>query len=99
MSIVNYAPSSPYYNTPQSSYYTGFWNPPAVYWTDTDQFVTVAKKYTNRPDLLSYDLYGTSRLWWIFAMMNPNVIRDPIYDLQAGIELRIPSRTSVQVYL
>ena len=99
MAQANYSISSPYYNTPQNSYYLGFWQPPNIFASDSDNFIVLAKKYKNRPDLLSFDLYGTSRLWWVFAMLNPNTLQDPIFDMKPGIELRVPSLAGVQSYL
>jgi hypothetical protein len=47
--------------------------------------------YEFRPDLLAYDLYNDSRLWWVFAERNPNKLGyDPYFDLVAGIEIYIP---------
>jgi hypothetical protein len=99
MAQANYSISSPYYNTPQNSYYLGFWQPPNITASNTDNFIVLPKKYTNRPDLLSHDLYGTSKLWWVFTMLNPNVLKDPVFDMKAGIELRVPSLTGVQSFL
>lgn len=99
MPVVSYNRSSVYALTPQNNYSLGYWNPPDVRPTNTDSFLVLSQKYRHRPDLLSADLYGTPRLWWVFQMVNPNVLKDPIYDMQPGIELRIPSNTSIQGYL
>ena len=96
---TTYQQSSPYYATQQKSTYLGYWNPPAISPSVTDTVIQVAHRHQNRPDLLSYDLYGTTRLWWVFAMINPDQIRDPIYDLIAGIYIYAPSNTSVQAYI
>ena len=97
--VATYYPSSAYYLTPQNSYYLGFWRPPNIGENPTDEFLIVAPRYLHRPDLLSYDLYGSPRLWWVFALLNPDLIRDPIYDLVPGIELRIPAASNVQAFL
>ena len=52
--------------------------------------------YAYRPDLLAYDLYGTPRLWWVFAQRNPNEIEDPIYDFKPGTVIRIPKLSNLQ---
>ena len=96
---VNYLKSSPYYQTPQTSTYLDIWNPPALGSNITDGIIVISDKYTHRPDLLSQDLYGTPRLWWVFAMINPDVIKDPIYDLVSGLELRFPDKNQLQGYL
>lgn len=56
---------------------------------------TVEPQYTHRPDLLAYDLYGDKNLWWVFAQRNMDVIKDPIYDLEPGIEIFIPQGESL----
>jgi hypothetical protein len=43
-----------------------------------------------RPDLLAYDLYSDSRLWWVFAQRNSNRIKDPVFDFVAGTVIYIP---------
>ena len=99
MPLANYAKTSPYYNTPQNSYYLEFWNSPQISMNATDGIFVVTARYKNRPDLLSYDAYGTPKLWWIFAMVNPDLIRDPIYDMVVGLQLRIPTKDSLQGYV
>lgn len=97
--VATYTPSSPYYLTPQNSYYLGFWRPPGIFASATDEFISVAQRYLHRPDLLSSDLYGSPRLWWVFALLNPDILKDPIYDLVPGIQLRVPAAPSVQAFL
>lgn len=50
----------------------------------------VQPQYAYRPDLLAYDLYGTTKLWWVFAQRNMDVIKDPVYDLVPGVEIFLP---------
>jgi hypothetical protein len=50
----------------------------------------ITSQYEFRPDLLAYDLYNDSNLWWVFAVRNKNVIKDPIYDLYAGQTIYLP---------
>lgn len=59
--------------------------------SNDDRTIKLAKKYEHRPDLLSYDLYGTPEFWWIFCVRNPNLIRDVIWDFVAGIDITVPS--------
>jgi hypothetical protein len=44
----------------------------------------------HRPDLLANDLYQNSELWWVFAVRNPDVIKDPVYDFVPGQQIYIP---------
>jgi len=46
----------------------------------------------DRLDLIAYDFYGDSTLWWIIAMVN-NLKGDSMYP-PAGIYLNIPSNIS-----
>lgn len=57
-----------------------------------DVLYTIDKVYEHRPDLLAYDLYGSSALWWVFAQRNPNTIQDPIYDFKSGKSIYIPTK-------
>ncbi len=55
----------------------------------------VTPKQQHRPDLLSYDLYGSSNHWWTIVLLNRDQLRDPIRDLKAGIVLRVVSPGSI----
>jgi len=55
-----------------------------------DILYTVQTQYTFRPDLLAYDLYGTHKLWWVFAQRNMDILKDPVYDLVAGVKIFLP---------
>jgi len=52
-----------------------------------DMLYTIETQYTYRPDLLAYDYYGTSKLWWVFAQRNVDIIKDPIFDFVAGTSI------------
>ena len=52
-----------------------------------DVLYTVQTQYTYRPDLLAYDLYGSEKLWWVFAQRNMDIIKDPVYDLVEGVRI------------
>ena len=57
--------------------------PSDVYWE-------ITQVYQYRPDLLAYDLYSDSRLWWVFAQRNPNRLKDPYFDFVAGVGIYVP---------
>ena len=57
-----------------------------------DVLYTVEPQYTHRPDLLAHDLYKEKNLWWVFAQRNLNVLRDPVYDLEAGVQIYLPQQ-------
>ena len=101
MTQATYNPTSPYSSTIQTYNhlpYLDFWdNRVMITASVNDTYFTVTKNYENRPDLLSNDLYGTTGYWWIFAVRNPDVIQDPIYDLTSGITILIPPKSVLPV--
>lgn len=58
-----------------------------------DHVVTPRQQY--RPDLLSYDLYGSSSYWWTIVMLNRNAIKDPIRDLKTGTLIKVISPATI----
>lgn len=76
--------------------FLGLNNLPTVRRTIKDEVYIIGHGYDERPDLLAHQLYGNSRLWWVFALRNPDVIKDPIRDFKAGTEIMLPSEESVQ---
>jgi len=64
-----------------------------------DEDYTIPQKYDERPDLLAYQLYESSRLWWVFALRNLDTIQDPIRDFKAGITIKLPSAETVNNFL
>jgi len=63
--------------------------------TAEDVVYEIAYKYNLRPDLLAYDLYGNSNLWWVFAERNPNTLKDPVGDFRAGILISLPNKQTL----
>ena len=97
--MLIYQPGSPYAFTPQTSTYLEIWSPPYVVPSNSDPILRVTPAYTHRPDLLSFDLYATPRLWWTFSMLNPDLLKDPIWDLVADMEIRVLEKTAAQNFL
>ena len=93
---VEYSRYSPYYSTDQSNGYLDLWSPKNIPFQTDDMFVEVQSKYHQRPDLLSYDLYDTVNLWWVFAVRNPEIIKDPIFDLVSGLTIYLPKITTIK---
>jgi hypothetical protein len=93
---ATYLRTSPYFSTPITSGYLdvmSFSNIPAQ--TDDLTFV-ITKDYEYRPDLLAYDLYQDSNLWWVFAVRNVSIIKDPVYDFTAGLSIRLPKLSTLK---
>jgi hypothetical protein len=65
---------------------------------DDNQF-EIPKTYENRPDLLAYDLYSDSSLWWVFAIRNKRILKDPIFDFSAGKIIYLPKMSTLKRFL
>jgi alpha-L-fucosidase len=93
--MAKYSQTSPYYQTAQNSINLETLNPRPITAELDDQLYTIERTYAYRPDLLAYDLYGTPRLWWVFAQRNPDQIEDPIYDFRPGVTIQLPKPANV----
>lgn len=94
--MKNYSKTSPYYNTNIVNDYLDiieFRDIPAE--RDDIQF-EITKTYENRPDLLAYDIYKDSGLWWVFAVRNKSKIKDPVYDFVAGKKIFLPKLSTLK---
>ncbi|MGA1047809.1 MAG: baseplate wedge protein 53 [Minisyncoccia bacterium] len=66
----------------------------------SDALYTIPEVYQYRPDMLAFDLYNDSRLWWVFAARNPNRLGyDPYFDFKTGIEIYIPKLDTLKQVL
>jgi Base plate wedge protein 53 len=97
MAARSYNKSSPYAKT--NTFGNGQFLDLLVYPTidkqvDDVQF-TINSIYQYRPDILAYDLYGDTALWWVFRARNPNTLDDPVFDFQAGVTIYIPKKTTL----
>lgn len=99
MTKVVYEKKSPYATTEFHGKFLDIARLPVIpKFPDDVQFI-VNKTYQYRPDLLAYDLYGDSKLWWVFALRNPNTIEDPIYDMRAGVPIFIPKKETLTAFI
>lgn len=88
---MQYSQSSPYFTTQTiNNLYLGFMENRPIASDPTDTLWTITAGYNLRPDLLAFDLYGDSKLWWVFAQRNPNALPDPLFDFITGNEIYIP---------
>lgn len=60
-----------------------------------DVIFTITNTYEYRPDMLAYDLYGDSGLWWVFRARNPNSLEDPLLDFRAGVTIYLPNQQTL----
>ena len=93
--MARYSATSPYFTTSELPEYLDILSPRAITVELDDQSYTIERTYAYRPDLLAYDLYGTPRLWWVFAQRNPDEIEDPIYDFKPGVTIQLPKPANV----
>jgi hypothetical protein len=91
-----YNKTSPYYKTSTENGYLDIMEFRDIPAERDDVSFTVTKNYEYRPDLLAYDLYGDVNLWWVFSMRNKNLIKDPIYDLESGLQIYLPKLTTIK---
>ena len=61
-----------------------------------DIMFEINKTYENRPDLLAFDLYDNSTLWWVFYQRNPNTLQKPPLDFSAGTQIYLPKITTLR---
>ena len=96
MARIRYRRTSPYGITGQTSWYLDLYEHRPIPPDSTDIAYRVSTRFENRPDLLSYEEYGTPDYWWIFSVRNPDQIKDPIYDFVDGLEIYIPTRQRLE---
>ena len=97
--MAEYNSDSPYANTNQYSYYLDVLSPRRIPPFRDDVLQTLTLVHQNRPDLLAFDLYGNSNLWWVFMARNPNAFEDPVWDFRAGKKFYIPKKDTVETAL
>jgi len=93
--MTKYSNTSPYFATTLTKTALDIFVPRTITAELDDQTYTIERTYAYRPDLLAYDLYGTPRLWWVFAQRNPNEIEDPIYGFKPGVTIQLPKPANI----
>ena len=93
--MARYSNTSPYFETREFSNYLDVLTPRTITAEDDDQSYTIERTYAYRPDLLAFDLYGTPRLWWVFAQRNPDEIEDPLYDFKPVVTIQLPKKENL----
>ena len=97
--MATYDATSPYYLTGYSQFFLDtMTNRPIPALTD-DILFNINLTYQYRPDLLAYDLYSNSRLWWVFYQRNPNTLTRPPLDFAAGVQIYLPNISTLQTVL
>ena len=97
--MATYNVNSPYYQTPKFGNFLDVMVSRDIPPQTSDTYYEIDHVYNYRPDLLAGDLYGDSGLWWVFAMRNPNAIKDPIFDFKTGTKIYVPLKTTLVALL
>ena len=94
--MPEYRKTSVYSETPLHNIYLDLLvNRPVPVESD-DTVFTINETYSNRPDLLAYDLYGHADLWWVFAQRNPNTLVNPLLDFNTGTLIYLPKLSNLR---
>ncbi len=96
--MVIYSLYSPYAKTKQT-WHLGYNLPASIIPADSDSEYEIPNIYHEQPWRLAKELYGNERLYYIFALLNSDLIEDPVYDFTAGKTIRIPTLQRVQQWL
>jgi hypothetical protein len=98
--MARYGDKSPWGTTRiENGQYLGILSIRPVPSSDDDVLYTIQPQFTHRPDLLAYSVYGTAKLWWVFAQRNMDVLKDPVFDLEAGVQIYLPRADRLQQFL
>ena len=90
--MAEYSNTSPYFATDQNNISLDFLRPRTITAEEDDVSYTITQTYAYRPDLLAFDLYGSPRLWWVFAQRNPNEIEDSA----PGVTIQLPKLSNLK---
>jgi alpha-L-fucosidase len=93
--MATYSNTSPYFSTKQNNISLDVFSPRTITAESDDVEFEIERTYAYRPDLLAFDLYGSPRLWWVFAQRNPDTIEDPIYDFAPGTKIKLPKYSNL----
>jgi len=96
---ATYNQNSPYYLTQYSQYFLDVMVNRPIPKLPGDQYFTINSTYQYRPDLLSFDLYDDSNLWWVFYQRNPNTISKPPLDFTSGTQIYLPNINTLKTAL
>lgn len=94
-----YKKTSPYHTTRQNNLYLELLTIRPVPSEPDDYQYVIENHYKHRPDLLAYDIYGKSELWWVFVQRNMEVLKDPIYDFEPGTTIYLPKKSNLEKFL
>ena len=91
-----YDSTSPYFTTGYSQFFLDTMENRSIPKEGDDTLMLINQTYQYRPDLLAYDLYSTSNLWWVFYQRNPNTLTAPPLDFKAGVQIYLPKLSTLR---
>ena len=94
-----YPKTSPYNRTEViDGKYLGFMETyPSIPRLQSDASFTITPQYEFRPDMLAEHLYNNSKLWWVFAARNPNLLGpDPYFNFVSGAKIYVPTMDTLK---
>jgi len=97
--MATYNAVSPYYTTGYSQFFLDTMTNRPIPKNIDDQLMLINQTYQYRPDLLAFDLYSTSALWWVFYQRNPNTLTAPPLDFKAGTQIYLPKLSTLRSVL
>jgi hypothetical protein len=97
--MAEYSSTSPYYQTGYSQFFLDVMVNRPIPKEDDDLTFTINQTYQYRPDMLAYDLYQTSTLWWVFYQRNPNTLQAPPLDFTVGKIIYLPKISTLKTAL
>lgn len=97
--MATYNTTSPYFLTNYVQFYLDVMTDRPLPKELDDTLFEITQTYQYRPDLLAYDLYKESSLWWVFYQRNPNTLTAPPWDFEAGRTIYLPKITTLQTIL
>jgi len=92
--VPNYSQESTYHYTRVTDKYLGYYIHRPIRPSVLDTEIVLSERYTNRPDLLAFDVYGLEDVWWIIPVRNG--FQDPVFDMKMGMTVKIPDPFEVR---
>ena len=97
--MSNYNQKSTYMHTETNEYYLDLMVNRDIPKYSDDIIMTITEVYNMRPDILAFDLYDDSELWWVFAQRNPDILKNPLLDFKTGTKIFIPRLSTLRAEL
>jgi hypothetical protein len=97
--MATYQSTSPYFLTGYSQFFLDVMVNRPIPKSPDDITFLINQTYQYRPDLLSFDLYETPNLWWVFYQRNPNTLTKPPLDFVIDTQIYLPKISTLRTVL